>query len=282
MTRSLILPRGRTLTLDRTPLVMAIINVTPDSFSDGGVHYDRQRAIESALEMEKLGADLVDIGGESTRPGAEPVTIEQELDRVVPVIEGIRSRTDLPISIDTMKAAVAEGALSAGADLVNDVTAFRHDGRMADVVRDYHVPVILMHMRGEPGTMQQNIHYDDLIGEIRSELSAWRDHAVARGIDRAQVLVDPGIGFGKTFEHNIEILARAAEFGSLAPLVIGASRKAFLGHLTGQPAGPARAIGSLAAVAAAAMAGAAMVRVHDVGETVEFLKVFRPILEARP
>lgn len=260
---------------------MGIINVTPDSFSDGGVHFDPRVAVESALRMEQQGAAVVDIGGESTRPGAEPVSADDELNRVLPVIEGIRARSDLPMSIDTMKAAVARAALEAGADLVNDVTALRFDPELAGVVRDAGVPVILMHMRGEPRTMQQKIHYDDLVGEIKRELSAWISNAVARGIELARILVDPGIGFGKSFEHNIEILARAAEFEQIGPVVIGASRKAFIGHFTGEPAGPARVAGSLAAVAAAALAGAAVVRVHDVRETVGFLKVLRPILEAR-
>jgi dihydropteroate synthase len=277
----LALPRARFLDLSRRPLVMGIINVTPDSFSDGGVHFDRDVAIESALRMVEEGAELVDIGGESTRPGAAPVSVQGELDRVLPVLEGVRARSDVPISIDTMKAAVARRALEAGADLVNDVTAFRFDRDMAAVVRDAGVPVILMHMRGEPRTMQQNIHYDDLVGEIKRDLSAWCASAVAQGIDRSRILVDPGIGFGKSFEHNIEILARAAEFAEIGPVVIGASRKAFIGHLTGAPSGPARAAGSLAAVAAAAWAGAAIVRVHDVRDTVGFLKVLRPILRAR-
>jgi dihydropteroate synthase len=261
---------------------MGIINVTPDSFSDGGVHFDSSVAVASALRMEREGADLIDVGGESTRPGAEPVSAAAELDRVLPVIDGIRAQTDLPISIDTTKSEVARAALEHGADLVNDVSALRFDQQLSSVLRDAGVAVILMHMRGEPRTMQKNIHYDDLIGEIKQELRQRVDAAVGSGIDPAKVLVDPGIGFGKTFEHNIEILGRLAEFREIAPVVLGASRKAFLGHLTGQPAGAGRLAGSLAAVAAGALAGAAMVRVHDVRETVEFLKVLRPILGARP
>jgi dihydropteroate synthase len=276
------LPRGRTLAIENGPLVMGIINVTPDSFSDGGVHFDPGVAIESALRMAKEGADVIDIGGESTRPGAEPVSAAAELERVLPVIDGVRAQTDLPISIDTTKGEVARAALKHGADLVNDVSALRFDQELSLVLRETGVPVILMHMRGEPRTMQKNIHYDHLIGEIRQELRQRVDGAIKSGIDPAQILVDPGIGFGKTFEHNIEILGRLAEFREIAPVVLGASRKAFLGHLTGQPAGPARLPGSLAAVAAAVLAGAAMVRVHDVRETVEFLKVLRPILSARP
>ena len=256
---------------------MGIINVTPDSFSDGGVHFERENAIESALEMERAGAAIVDVGGESTRPGAEPVPVDLELERVIPVIEGIRRRSAIPISIDTMKAAVAEAALDAGANLVNDVSALRFDPVMTPLVRDRQVPVILMHMRGEPRTMQQNPQYNDLIGEIREELSRWRDKAVAGGVEARSILIDPGIGFGKTFDHNVELLANVSSFTDIAPVVIGASRKAFIGHLTGKPGGAARAFGSLGAVAAAALGGAAIVRVHDVAETVDFLKVFMPI-----
>ena len=276
------LPRERNLALDKAPLIMGIINVTPDSFSDGGVNFDAGNAIASALRMEKDGASIVDVGGESTRPGANPVSAEEELVRVVPVIQGIRAQSDIPISIDTMKAAVAEAALAAGADMVNDVTALRFDPDMAGVVRDSGVPVILMHMRGEPRTMQENPHYFDLMGEIKNELARWRDEAAGKGVPRENIFIDPGLGFGKTFEHNLEILARASEFPMIAPLVIGASRKAFVGHLTGRPAGAARLHGSLAAAAAATMGGASIIRVHDVRETVEFLKVFKPILDARP
>ena len=259
---------------------MAILNVTPDSFSDGGVHFDRARAIESALRMEQEGAAFIDVGGESTRPGAEEVDVEQELERVVPVIEGIRARSEVTISIDTRKARVARAALDAGADLINDVSALRHDPDMRALAAQRGVPVILMHMRGEPRTMQENIHYDDVVEEVMRELSEWRDDAMAAGIAENQILVDPGIGFGKTFEHNVELLARCEELTRIAPVVIGASRKGFIGHLTGQPSGPARMAGSLATVAAAHRGGATIVRVHDVGETVDFLNVLSAI-EAR-
>ena len=275
------LPRGRSLVLGRRPLVMGIINVTPDSFSDGGVHFDHAKAIASALQMLRDGAAILDIGGESTRPGAEPVSAEAELERVLPVIEGIRRESDLPISIDTMKSAVARAALDAGADIINDVSALRFDREMPRVAAEAGVPVILMHMRGEPRTMQKEISYEDLMREIKSELASWKEAAIGQGVDAQQILVDPGIGFGKTFDHNVELLARSEELDEIAPVVIGASRKAFIGHLTGQPGGAARAAGSLAAVAAAALSHAAMVRVHDVRQTVDFLKVFEPVLETR-
>jgi dihydropteroate synthase len=256
---------------------MAILNVTPDSFSDGGVHFDRAKAIDSALQMEKDGASMIDVGGESTRPGSDAVSVEQELGRVIPVIEGIRARSNVTISIDTRKARVAQAALDAGADIINDVSALRHDPELSALAGKRGVPVILMHMRGEPRTMQENIHYDDVVDDVARELREWRNDAMAAGIAEDHILVDPGIGFGKTFAHNLEILARCEELTRIAPVVIGASRKAFIGHLTGQAAGPARMPGSLAAVAAAHRGGASIVRVHDVRETVDFLKVLGAI-----
>jgi dihydropteroate synthase len=263
------------------PLVMGILNVTPDSFSDGGVHLDHTKALHAALQMEADGAAIVDIGGESTRPGAEPLAAQIEIDRVVPVIEQIRKRSAIPISIDTRKAAVAEEAIRAGANIVNDVSGMRYSAGMPAVVAASGVPVILMHMRGEPATMQELAVYDDVVADVARELIAIIDAAVAAGVDRNKILIDPGIGFAKTFDQNLELLARADELTSLAPVVIGASRKAFIGHLTGRTSGPERAIGSLAAVAAAQVAGATIVRVHDVRETVDFLKVWTAIEERR-
>lgn len=264
------------------PAVMGILNITPDSFSDGGVHFESSYAISSALQMEKNGAAVIDVGGESTRPGSDAVSEEQELERVLPVIEGIRSRSDVPISIDTRKARVASAALDAGADIINDVSGLRFDADMRPLAATRNVPVILMHMRGEPRTMQVNPQYDEVVSDVAGELETWRDEAIAAGLEPSQILVDPGIGFGKTFEHNLELLARAAELLRVGPLVIGASRKAFIGHLTGQSNGPARAAGSLAAVAAAHRAGATLVRVHDVKETVDFLRVLDAVEERRP
>jgi len=263
------------------PAVMGIINVTPDSFSDGGVHFDHPKAVHSAMQMEEDGAAIIDIGGESTRPGSEEIAEDIEIERVIPVIEEIRRRSAIPISIDTRKARVAEAALDAGANIINDVSALRHDPAMRTLAARRAVPVILMHMRGEPRTMQQNIHYDEVVGDVASDLTTWRDDAIAAGIDASKILIDPGIGFGKTFDHNLEILARCNELTLIAPLVIGASRKGFIGHLTGRESGPSRACGSLAAVAAARRGGAAIVRVHDVRETVDFLKVLQAIEERR-
>ncbi|HEY0591158.1 MAG TPA: dihydropteroate synthase [Thermoanaerobaculia bacterium] len=261
----------------RWPLVMGILNVTPDSFSDGGLYFDCEIAVEAALRMEADGAAIIDVGGESTRPGSDAVSAEEELRRVIPVIERIRERSAIPISVDTRKAAVARAALSAGAAMVNDVSAMQYDPDMAAVVRDAGAHVVLMHMRGDPKTMQKEIRFDDVVREVRDELAARKDWAVAAGIDPDRILVDPGIGFGKTFDQNIELLRAVATFGALAPVVVGASRKAFIGHLTGKVAGRPRMAGSLAAVAAAALGGAAIVRVHDVGESVDFLRVFSTV-----
>ena len=270
----LVLPRGRRLRVERIPVIMGILNITPDSFSDGGTHFDRAQAIDAAMRMIADGAEMLDVGGESTRPGAAGVSAEREIERILPVIEGIRQRSDVAISVDTRKAMVAESALAAGADLVNDVSALQHDPALAGTIARLGVAVILMHMRGEPATMQQLANYQDVTREVAQELTARRDEAIAAGIASDRILIDPGIGFAKNLEHNLELLANADVLTAIAPLVIGASRKAFVGALTGRLAGPARAAGSLAAVAAACAAGAAIVRVHDVPETADFLKVF--------
>lgn len=258
---------------------MGILNVTPDSFSDGGVHFDQSKAVHAAMLMEEDGAAIVDVGGESTRPGAEPVSADEEIARVVPVIEQVRRRGDVPISIDTTKSVVAEAALNAGADIINDISALRRDPEMRALAARTGVPVILMHMRGEPRTMQQLAKYDDVVIDVARELREFVDSAVSGGVDRQQILVDPGIGFAKTAEHNLALLARCDELRAIAPVVIGASRKAFIGHLTGRPVGPERVVGSLAAVAAAFRGGAAVVRVHDVRDTVDFLRVITAIEE---
>ena len=273
------LPGGRTLAFRRTPLVMGILNVTPDSFSDGGVHFDQLKAVHAAMQMEEDGADVIDIGGESTRPGAEPVGVEAEIARVVPVIEQIRRRSQIPLSVDTSKAKVAAAALGAGADIINDVCALRRDSGMRTLAAEHGVPVILMHMRGTPQTMQQMTEYDDVVADVIRELHGFADSAVRAGIAHDQILVDPGIGFAKNYEQNLELLARCDELKAVAPVMVGASRKAFIGHLTGRDAGPKRMVGSLAAVAAAMRGGAAMVRVHDVQETVDFIRVMGAIAE---
>jgi dihydropteroate synthase len=251
------------------PIVMGILNITPDSFSDAGVHFDHTKALHAALQMEADGAAIVDIGGESTRPGSGGISIEEEIGRVVPVIEEIRRRSGVTISIDTRKSAVARAALGAGANMINDVSGLQFDPEMRNIP---DVPIIVMHMRGDPATMQQFTDYDDVVQDVAREL-----RQRIEGLDPERVLVDPGIGFAKTAEQNLELLARCDELASIAPLVIGASRKSFIGKVTGRDAGPARLSGSLAAVAAARRGGAAIVRVHDVRETVDFLKVLDAI-----
>jgi len=271
--RSIELPGGRTLTIGSVPLVMGIVNVTPDSFSDGGENFGADQAIEYAVRIAEEGASIVDIGGESTRPGAVPVDADEELRRVIPVIEGVRRRSKVVISIDTTKGAVAREAIAAGAQIVNDVSALRFDPDLARVIASTGAAIILMHMRGAPGTMQNDIDFSDVVKEVHEELTERVKFASACGIAADRVLVDPGIGFGKNYQHNLELLGAVRRFSSIAHVVIGASRKAFIGALTGQTQARKRMAGSLAAVAAAMDGGAAIVRVHDVRESVDFLKV---------
>lgn len=246
------------------PFVMGIVNATPDSFSDGGRFLDPEAAVAHALRLAGEGADLVDLGGESTRPGATPVSAEEELRRVVPVIAALRARGfALPISVDTWKARVARAALAAGADLVNDVSGLA-DPDMGAVVAAAGVPVVLQHMRGTFADMAAHATYADLLGEVAAELRAALARADAAGIPRERVVLDPGLGFAKTPEQSLELLARVGELRSLGrPLLVGPSRKGFIGKVTGAPAGE-RLPGTLAAVAACVLAGVELVRVHDV------------------
>ena len=273
------------MTLDR-PRVMAVINVTPDSFSDGGDRLDSGRAIEDGLAMIAAGADLLDVGGESTRPGAEPVPLEEELRRVVPVVRGLASQGAV-VSVDTRRAPVMAEALDAGAALVNDVTALAGDPESLPLVARAGVPAVLMHMQGEPGTMQTDPRYDDAALDIFEFLDARLAACEAHGIPRERLAIDPGIGFGKTLDHNIELLDQLALYHGLGcPLVLGVSRKSFIGRLSGGPAPKERMPGSLAAALAGVDRGAQIVRVHDVAETVQALEVWRaitlPELEPRP
>ncbi len=269
---------GRQLELSR-PLVMGVVNVTPDSFSDGGQFADLRTACEHALRLDEEGADIIDIGGESTRPGADPVSLELELERVLPVIEAVRRHTKTPISIDTSKAVVAARALDAGADIVNDVTALRRDPDMATVLKKTAAPVVLMHMLGEPKTMQVQPRYEDCVGEIKRFFEQRISYAETRGIDRSRIILDPGIGFGKRLVDNLDIFARLDELATFGlPLLVGASRKRFIEmlHPTGEPP-HTRLGGSIAAAVMAVLNGADIVRVHDVAETVEALKVVQAI-----
>jgi len=264
---------------------MGVLNVTPDSFSDGGKFFDIEHAVAHAREMAAAGADIIDVGGESSRPGARPVSADEEWRRVIPVIERIG---DLLVSIDTTKSVVAERALAAGARIVNDISALRFDERMVEVVRDADAGVVLMHMKGTPQTMQQEAQYAQVVTEVLGFLRARVAFAVARGIGREQIAVDPGIGFGKTVEHNLRLLARLDEFRSLGcAVMVGASRKSFIGRvlasLEGGPDRPAdeRLNGSLAVVAWAVAHGANVVRVHDVAETVTVVKMTEAVRQAQ-
>jgi dihydropteroate synthase len=255
----------------RRTAVMGIVNVTPDSFSDGGKFFDADTAADHGVRLEEEGADVVDIGGESTRPGAEPVAVEEEIRRVVPVIQKLRAKIKIPISIDTVKSEVARAALDAGADIVNDVSALRVDAAMAALVAREGVPVILMHMQGTPRTMQQNPSYTDVVSEVAGFLKERADYATRCGIAEENIIIDPGIGFGKNVEHNLALLRGLPALAALGlPLLVGASRKAFIGRLLDVGA-EERLEGSLAAAVAAALAGANMIRVHDVKEAVRAL-----------
>jgi dihydropteroate synthase len=246
--------------------LMGVLNVTPDSFSDGGLFATVEDAIRHGRELERDGAAIIDVGGESTRPGAEPVEQTQERDRVVPVIEGlVAAGVTSTISIDSTKAAVAEAALAAGATFVNDVSAFRADPRMAGLVAGAGVDCCLMHMQGDPRTMQSNPHYDDVVDEVRAFLEQRVALAVAEGVSERRIMVDPGIGFGKTVAHNLELLRRLDELRSLGrPIVIGTSRKAFLGAVTGRESPAERLAATIATNVMALERGARVFRVHDV------------------
>ena len=254
--------------------VMGVVNVTPDSFSDGGLYIDADAAIAHALELEAEGAAILDIGGESTRPGAEPVDAAAELDRVLPVIEGLRARgVTAQLSIDTSKATVAASALDAGATLVNDVTALRGDPEMAGLVAARGAQCCLMHMLGEPRTMQDDPRYDDVVSDVKAFLEERMAFAVACGVPEERILLDPGIGFGKTAEHNLELLARVDELVALGrPVVIGTSRKSFLGRITGRPVDD-RLAATIATNVLAFERGARVFRVHDVAPVRDALAI---------
>jgi dihydropteroate synthase len=268
----------RTLVLGERTLVMGVLNVTPDSFSDGGAFLAPERAVEHALEMERAGADLIDVGGESTRPGAEGISVEDELRRILPVLEGLRGRLGIPVSIDTRKAEVAEAAIAAGAEIINDVSGLKYDPRLAKVAARQRVPLVLMHMRGEPKTMQKGPFARNVMREVTAGLRASARMAMQAGVPRSQIVLDPGIGFGKSFAQNYEVLAQLAELGKLGfPLLVGTSRKGFLGATLandGEPLPPEERIwGTAATVAASILGGAHIVRVHDVKEMVQVARV---------
>jgi dihydropteroate synthase len=259
------------------PKLMGVVNVTPDSFSDGGRFLDPERAIAHGLELARQGAEILDVGGESTRPGAEEVSAEEEMARVVPVVVGLAETAT--VSVDTSKLAVAQAALDAGASIVNDVTALRHDPEIGALCAERSAGLVLMHMQGDPRTMQENPVYDDVVDDVKAFLAERVEAAVDAGVDEERIWLDPGIGFGKTLEHNLELLRRLGELRELGrPLVVGASRKSFIGKIDGSPVGD-RLGGSIASSVLAAAEGAEILRVHDVAETVQAMRMASAILE---
>ncbi|WP_456408369.1 dihydropteroate synthase [Thiolapillus sp.] len=267
--------KGKSLDLGK-PCVMGILNVTPDSFSDGGRFLHADTAIAQAMQMAEDGAAIIDVGGESTRPGASPVSVQEELDRVIPVIQALRANLPIPVSIDTSKPEVMAAAVQAGAGLINDVNALRSNGALEQAAK-LDVPVCLMHMQGQPDTMQHAPRYDNVLGEVSAFLSERLDACIEQGIACEHILIDPGFGFGKTLEHNLELLRRLRELEKLGcPLLVGLSRKSMLGTLTGREP-EQRVAASVAAALLAVERGASIVRVHDVAETVDALKVLEAV-----
>ncbi len=268
------------LNLAERTLIMGILNVTPDSFSDGGRFFDREDAIAHGQALAGAGADIIDVGGESTRPFSDSVPAEEEMRRVIPVVEALAGRLTIPISIDTQKADVARHALSAGATMVNDIRALRLDTAMASVVAAAGVPVILMHMKGTPKDMQVHPHYDDVVEEVKGFLSGAVEDAQRAGVGRANIIVDPGIGFGKTVMDNLLLIKHLSSFHALGlPVLIGPSRKSFIGKILGD-GNEAREVGTQAVVAAAALQGVQIVRVHDVARTKQTLQLVEAIKAA--
>jgi dihydropteroate synthase len=266
--------RGRAIVTDRLPRIMGIVNVTPDSFSDGGRVWTCNDAVAHALRLVDEGADLLDIGGESSRPGAEPVGVEEELRRVVPVVEALAPKVRVPISVDTTKAEVARRVLEAGAAIINDIRALGGDPALPRLAAEARAGVVLMHLAGTPRTMQDNPRYGDVVREVRDYLARRIEALELVGIPRARIAIDPGIGFGKTFEHSLEILRNLDQFATLGcVIVVGTSRKGLLGTLTGRPVSE-RAVASVVSSLAAATRGAHVVRVHDVGPMADAIKVW--------
>lgn len=258
---------GWQLDLSKGPLLMGVLNVTPDSFSDGGEYYDSATAVARGLEMMAEGADMIDVGGESTRPGSRAVPVAEQLERVVPVVEALVRQGDKPISIDTSSAEVARQSLAAGAKIVNDTSAGRADEQMFDLLAESGCPMVLMHMQGTPADMQQEPQYEDVVGEITAFLAKAIERAIAGGVHRDRIIVDPGIGFGKTVEHNLEILCELKKFHRLGrPVLVGTSRKSFIGRVLAKDAPKERIWGTAATVALAVRAGAHILRVHDVAQ----------------
>jgi len=273
-------PAGTLVVGERT-LIMGVLNVTPDSFSDGGRFFDPQKAIEHALECERAGADILDIGGESTRPGSQSVSAEEEISRVLPVLKGLRNRLNIPISLDTQKSAVAEAGLKMGVAMLNDVTGLRAEPGLAALARRYRVPMVLMHMRGEPRTMQKGPFARNVLRDVIAGLRQALVRARKAGLPASQVILDPGIGFGKNYAQNFELLARLPELAKLGrPIMIGTSRKAFLGNVLGGVPEDQRMWATAATVTASILGGAHIVRVHDVAEMMQVSRAADHIVAA--
>ena len=272
----------REIRLGGKTLIMGILNVTPDSFSDGGKYFFADQAVEEGLRMAEEGADILDIGGESTRPGSDPVSLEEELRRVIPIIRALSKKTGIPLSIDTMKAEVAREALSAGAEIVNDVSAMNYDKAMPKVVADAGAAIVLMHMRGTPKSMQTgDLTYRSLLGDVICFLKKRMECAIENGIDPRQIMVDPGLGFGKTTSDNLRLIKYLGEFKALGrPIVIGPSRKAFIGNITAEDTPTERVVGTAAAVTAAILNGCNVVRIHDTSAMKKVAAVADAILRA--
>jgi len=259
--------RKRTLTLGKRTLLMGVLNVTPDSFSDGGLFFDKEKAIAHGIRMVEEGADIIDIGGESTRPGSKPLELDEELRRVIPVIESLSKKVGVPISIDTYKSAVAQRAIEAGAEIINDISALNFDQSLAQVAAKENTPLVLMHIRGTPETMQKNVYYESLLSEILHSLKDSIRMAESAGVDPRQIVVDPGIGFGKTVEDNLFIIKNLYEFRILGkPILLGTSRKSFIGKILNAEAGD-RLEGTLSSIAIGVLNGAHVIRSHDVLQT---------------
>ena len=270
---------SRTLVLGERTLVMGVLNVTPDSFSDGGLYLDAEEAVARALSMERAGADILDIGGESTRPGSKGISAKEELRRILPVLEKLRGHIKIPISVDTSKAEVAEAAADAGAEILNDVTALRADPRLTEIARRRKLPIILMHMRGEPRSMQKKPFARNVMRDVTTGLRRAVATARRAGISKSQIVLDPGIGFGKSGTQNYQLLQKLPEFARMGfPLLVGTSRKGFLGKALGGVPENQRVWGTAATVAASILGGAHIVRVHDVAEMVQVARVADAIL----
>lgn len=273
--------RNFTLNLSKRVYIMGILNVTPDSFFDGGKFFAVDKAVDYALQLEKDGADIIDIGGQSTRPGAKTVSSEEEIRRILSAIKKLRGRIKIPISVDTYKYEVADAALEAGVSILNDIYGFKKDGRLAKLAAKYKAGVVLMHIKGTPATMQKNPSYKDLLAEIITSLAQSIDIALSSGISEKSIIIDPGIGFGKTLEHNLSIMKNLADLKSLGfPILIGPSRKAFIGKILNLPEDE-RLYGTIASVCTSVLMGANIVRVHDVAYVKQTLKITDEILRSK-